>query len=62
MPSPPSDRLISLAEAAAILRVSVTTAKKLARRDALPGLVGKVGCQWRVNEAALRAFAEGRQA
>ena len=47
--------LLTLAEAAQALRISLSTAKKLARDGELPGLVGKVGNQYRVSSAKLRA-------
>lgn len=50
------DAVLTLVEAAALLRISVSTAKKLAARGNLPGILPKVGVQWRVNERVLRQF------
>lgn len=45
---------ISITEAARLLGVSASTARKLAAVGELPGLIpGKLGSQWRVNRQAL---------
>lgn len=52
-------RLLTLAEAAAVLRISMDKAKDMARSGTLPGVVGKVGNAWRVNEGLLLEFVTG---
>ena len=49
----PTPILLTIGEAADILGISISTAKKLAGRGALPGVLPKVGGQWRVNRDVL---------
>lgn len=51
--------VLTLTEAAALLRISVSTAKKLAREGELPGVLPKLGTQWRVSKRALDAYLSG---
>ena len=53
---PPSD-VMTAAEAAALLRVSESTAKRLATRGEVPAV--KVGRAWRFNRAQLHAYLRG---
>jgi len=48
-----------LTEAADALRISVSTAKKLARNGELPGVLPKLGTQWRVSRKALEQYMGG---
>lgn len=50
--------VLTLVEAAAMLRIAVVTAKRLARAGDLPGAV-KIGDQWRVNRATLERHLNG---
>ena len=51
--------VLTLTEAANVLRISVSTAKKLARSGELPGVLPKLGTQWRVSRRALEAYMGG---
>jgi excisionase family DNA binding protein len=53
------DGLLTLGEAAEMLRISISTAKKLASSGALPGVLPKVGRQWRISRAGLVAYIHG---
>lgn len=64
---PPDDEappeIISLAEAAQLLKVSFATARRWAAAGKLPGLVlPKVGHQWRVNRQRLYDYLDGNGA
>ena len=50
------DVVLTIGEAARLLRISLATAKKLAAQDELPGLLGKLGGQWRVSRRGLMAW------
>lgn len=52
-------RLLTLAEAAALLQVSTRTLQRMIRSGALPAF--KVGGQWRLREAQLRQWIETRE-
>lgn len=52
----PEYRVVTLAEAAQVLGISISTAKKLAKAGQLPGCVGKVGGTWRINQSKLLEF------
>ena len=51
--------VLTLTEAADALRISVSTAKKLARNGELPGVLPKLGTQWRVSRKALETYMDG---
>ena len=53
--------VLTLTEAAEMLRISVSTAKKLARNGELPGVLTKLGTQWRVSRRALEAYVNGSE-
>lgn len=55
----PEFRLLTLDEAARVLRISPDKAKAMARAGTLPGVVGKIGTRWRVNEGLLLEFVTG---
>lgn len=50
------DGVLTLSEAATVLRISVSTAKKLAKRGDLPGILPKLGTQWRVSKRLLAEY------
>jgi excisionase family DNA binding protein len=52
-------RLLTLAEAAALLQVSTRTLQRMIRSGGLPAF--KVGGQWRLREAQLRQWIENRE-
>jgi excisionase family DNA binding protein len=52
-------RLLTLAEAAALLQVSTRTLQRMIRSGELPAF--KVGGQWRLREALLRQWIEIRE-
>jgi len=52
------DAVLTIAEAAALLRISLGTAKRLAAEGTLPGLLGKLGRQWRVSRSGLTAWTD----
>jgi excisionase family DNA binding protein len=52
-------RLLTLAEAAALLQVSTRTLQRMIRSSKLPAF--KVGGQWRVRESQLREWIERRE-
>lgn len=52
-------RLLTLAEAAALLQVSTRTLQRMIRGGELPAF--KVGGQWRLREAQLRQWIENRE-
>jgi excisionase family DNA binding protein len=52
-------RLLTLAEAAALLQVSTRTLQRMIRNGGLPAF--KVGGQWRLREAQLRQWIENRE-
>jgi excisionase family DNA binding protein len=56
----PKDDLLTIEEIAAKLRVNLDTVRRLLRQKKLPGV--KIGAQWRVSAAALRAYIEGDMA
>jgi excisionase family DNA binding protein len=56
---PGEGEALTLAQAAEVLSISVSTAKKLARRGTLPGLLPKVGTMWRVSRRQLAVFLAG---
>lgn len=49
-------RVISLTEAADMLGVHPTTARRLAASGEFPGILPKLGGQWRVSLEALNAY------
>jgi len=53
------DRLLTVAEVAAFLRVSERTVYRLLEAGVLPGF--KVGARWRVREDKLWAFLERKE-
>jgi excisionase family DNA binding protein len=56
----PKNDLLTIEETAAKLRVNLDTVRRLLRQKKLPGV--KIGAQWRVSAAALRAYIEGDMA
>jgi len=50
--------VLTLQETADRLRISITTAKKLAANGTLPGLLPKLGRQWRVSRKLLEEHLE----
>jgi excisionase family DNA binding protein len=54
--------LIGIREVAAILGISQTTARELAAKGELPGVLPeKVGNQWRCNRKAVLAFVDSHR-
>lgn len=53
------DPVLTLAEAASLLRIHPSTAKKMAARGELPGVLPKLGGQWRVSAKRLHAYLAG---
>jgi excisionase family DNA binding protein len=51
---------LTLAQAASALSISVSTAKKLAAKGTLPGILPMVGAQWRVSRRVLATFLAGQ--
>jgi len=49
----PNREVLTLTETADALGISPSTAKKLAARGELPGLLPKVGNQWRISKRLL---------
>jgi excisionase family DNA binding protein len=56
---PGDGEALTLAQTAEVLAISVATAKKLAARGELPGVLPKVGHQWRVSRRVLATFLAG---
>ena len=54
----PCERLINAIEAAAILKISTKTLKRLARKGSIPAM--HVGRQWRFRASALNDWVEKR--
>ena len=50
---------LTLYEVADLLRISDSTAKRLAKQGKLPGNIGKVGRQWRFSREAVMNFVGG---
>jgi excisionase family DNA binding protein len=48
--------VLTLEEAAKVLRIGVSTAKNLAAQGQLPGVLAKLGSQWRVSAPLLREY------
>jgi excisionase family DNA binding protein len=51
-------RLLTIKEAAEVLRVNPRTVKSMIRRSELPAR--KVGSRWRISESGLAKWLEGR--
>jgi len=58
-PAPTTDRLLTVAEAAAILRVGRTRAYEMAASGSLPGVI-RVGTSIRVSARRLNEWIEAR--
>jgi excisionase family DNA binding protein len=56
------DRLLTISEAADILRMSARSCRSAAERGELPGVLPKVGSEWRINERVLREWIANRAA
>lgn len=54
---PQDGELLTIEETADKLRVNMDTVRRLLRQKKLPGV--KIGAQWRVSSAALKAYIEG---
>jgi excisionase family DNA binding protein len=52
-------RLLTLAEVAGVLQVSIRTVQRMVRRRSLPAF--KVGGQWRIRESQLQQWIEYRE-
>lgn len=52
----PNDAVLTLGEAAVMLRISLSTAKKLAASGEMPGILPKLGGQWRISRVGLDSY------
>lgn len=56
--APPDDEFLTISEAAELLRIGLSTAKREARAGRFPGAI-KIGRQWRVSRGALMDSING---